>query len=133
VLDLFVIVVKPSRAARSAYQVNLYEAANELAPVLAAEPSLPARRIAFIPRLTTNAPKTWLIGAAGVTRRAADEPERTGPIRLTSRLLPRATKTRTNEPALNPPLRPNAAVGDRTCRARWSTESSLSRDLPVPV
>jgi hypothetical protein len=48
VLDLFVIVVKPEQQARSTHQGNLYAAAKRLAPVLAAEPSVPARRIAFI-------------------------------------------------------------------------------------
>ena len=48
VLDLFVIAVKPAQPAASTYQDDLYEAANELAPILAAEPSVPARRIAFI-------------------------------------------------------------------------------------
>lgn len=48
VLDLFVIVVKPSQSAPSTFQDDLYEAAKELAPILAAEPSVPARRIAFI-------------------------------------------------------------------------------------
>jgi len=48
VLDLFVIVVKPSQSAPSTYQDDLYDAAKELAPILAAEPSVPARRIAFI-------------------------------------------------------------------------------------
>lgn len=48
VLDLFVIVVKPQQPARSTYQSDLYEAAKRLAPILAAEPSVPARRIAFI-------------------------------------------------------------------------------------
>jgi hypothetical protein len=48
VLDLFIIVVKLSQSARSTYQDDLYVAAKELAPVLAAEPSVPARRIAFI-------------------------------------------------------------------------------------
>lgn len=48
VLDLFVIVVKPAQPARSTFQAELYEAAKRLAPILAAEPSVPARRIAFI-------------------------------------------------------------------------------------
>lgn len=47
-LDLFVIVVKPARPARSTYQDALYEAARELADALGAQPSVPARRIAFI-------------------------------------------------------------------------------------
>ncbi|MGD0272901.1 MAG: hypothetical protein ABSB96_04130 [Gaiellaceae bacterium] len=47
-LDLFVIVVKPEQQARSAYQADLYAAAKRLAPILAAEPNVPARRIAFI-------------------------------------------------------------------------------------
>ena len=48
VLDLFVIAVKPAQTAPSTFQDDLYEAAKELAPILAAEPSVPARRIAFI-------------------------------------------------------------------------------------
>lgn len=48
VLDLFVIVVKPEQQARSTYQADLYEAAKRLAPILAAEPNVAARRIAFI-------------------------------------------------------------------------------------
>ena len=48
VLDLFVIVVKPELAARATYQADLYEAARTLAPILAGQPSVPARRIAFV-------------------------------------------------------------------------------------
>jgi hypothetical protein len=48
VLDLFVIVIKPTQPARATYQADLYEAAKRLAPILAAEPGVPARRIAFI-------------------------------------------------------------------------------------
>jgi uracil-DNA glycosylase len=48
VLDLFVIVVKPSQSAPSTFQDDLYDTAKKLAPILAAEPSVPARRIAFI-------------------------------------------------------------------------------------
>lgn len=47
-LDLFVIVVKPEQPAPATHQADLYEAAKRLAPILAAEPSVPARRIAFI-------------------------------------------------------------------------------------
>lgn len=47
-LDLFIIVVKPARPARSTYQDDLYEAAAELADALGAQPSVPARQIAFI-------------------------------------------------------------------------------------
>lgn len=48
VLDLFIILVKPEQAAPATYQPDLYEAAKRLAPLLAAEPSVAARRIAFI-------------------------------------------------------------------------------------
>ncbi|MFN2470815.1 MAG: hypothetical protein ABR583_07450 [Gaiellaceae bacterium] len=48
VLDLFIFIVKPEQAARATHQQNLYEVAKTLAPVLAAERSVPARRIAFI-------------------------------------------------------------------------------------
>jgi hypothetical protein len=48
VLDLFIILVKPEQAAPATYQADLYEAAKRLAPLLAAEPSVAARRIAFI-------------------------------------------------------------------------------------
>ena len=47
-IDLFVIVVKAEHKANSAHQDQLYEAAKALAPILAAEPKVPARRIAFI-------------------------------------------------------------------------------------
>lgn len=47
-LDLFVILVKPEQPAPATHQADLYEAAKRLAPILAAEPSVPARRIAFI-------------------------------------------------------------------------------------
>jgi hypothetical protein len=47
-LDLFVIVVKPELAARATYQADLYDAAKALAPILAQQPGVPARRIAFI-------------------------------------------------------------------------------------
>lgn len=48
VIDLFVILVKPEQMARSTYQADLYEAAKALVPILAVEPNIPARRIAFI-------------------------------------------------------------------------------------
>ena len=48
VLDLFIIVVKHELAARATYQPDLYEAAKALAPILARQPSVPARQIAFI-------------------------------------------------------------------------------------
>ena len=48
VLDLFIIVVKPELAARATNQADLYEAAKALAPILAREPNVPARRIAVI-------------------------------------------------------------------------------------
>jgi hypothetical protein len=47
-LDLYILVVKPEQQAAATYQRDLYEAAKKLAPILAAQPSVAARRIAFI-------------------------------------------------------------------------------------
>lgn len=48
VLDLFIILVKPEQETPATYQPDLYEAAKTLAPILAAEPGVAARQIAFI-------------------------------------------------------------------------------------
>ena len=45
---LFRSVVKPEQAARATHQADLYEAAKRLAPILAVERHVPARRITFI-------------------------------------------------------------------------------------
>ena len=47
-LDLFIFVVKPERPAPATFQADLYEGAKALAAILTREPSVPARRVAFI-------------------------------------------------------------------------------------
>ena len=64
VLDLFIIVVKPEHAARATHQPDLYEAAKALAPILAPQPSVPPRRIAFI-EARCNGPLELRLAALG--------------------------------------------------------------------
>jgi hypothetical protein len=93
---------------------------------------MPARRIAFIEarfdgRLELRLAGSEKAASVGTTddrtrldlidRRRGRRAEENWPYPPQPRLLPRPTKTRTNEPALNPPLRPYAAADDRACRA----------------